>query len=93
MIGNWQHQMEIRYRDGTLDDSLIWSIADGQSADMFVGALHNFQVIAGLREPENLQLASDSNNYASNRINMWWYVLPRSGVPLAAVFITAGTCF
>jgi hypothetical protein len=90
LIGNWHHRMELRHRAHTLDESFIWSLTECQSADMLAGAYHNIRVVLGLIEPTNLANASDLNNYASNGINMWWYTLPRAGVPPVAIFIVAG---
>jgi len=54
---------------------------------MVIGAVNNGRVVIGTGEPASVPLASDLNNYASNRINMWWYTLPRAGVPRSVVLI------
>lgn len=80
LVGNWHYRMELRYLAGTLGDELfVWSISRGQAIDMVIGAVNNGRVVIGMREPASVPLASDLNNYASNRINMWWYTLPRAG--------------
>ncbi len=90
LVGNWHYRMELRYVAGTLGDgSLVWSIPRGQATDMVIGALNNCRVVIGTGEPASVPLASDLNNYASNRINMWWYTLPRAGIPRPVVLIAA----
>ena len=90
LVGNWHHRMELRYLDGSLGDELfVWSIPRSQAADMLVGAVSNGRVMLGIGDPASVPLASDLNNYASNRINMWWYTLPRVGVPASVVIVAA----
>jgi len=89
LVGNWHYRMELRYLAETLGDEFVWSIPRGQAIDMVIGAVNNGRVVIGTGEPASVPLASDLNNYASNRINMWWYTLPRAGVPRSLVLIAA----
>ena len=88
LVGNCHYRMELRYLAGTLgDDLFVWSISRSQPIDMVIGAVNNGGVVIGTGEPASVPLASDLNNYASKRINMWWYTLPRAGVPRSVVLI------
>ena len=87
LVGNWHYRMELRYLAGTLGDEFVWSISRSQAIDMVIGAVNNGRVVIGTGEPASVPLASDLNNYASNRINMWWYTLPRAGIPRSVVLI------
>jgi len=87
LVGNWHYRMTLRSLAGTLGDEFIWSISRCQAIDMVIGAVNNGRVVIGTGEPASVPLASDLNNYASNRINMWWYTLPRAGVPRSVVLI------
>ena len=91
MIGNWYYQMGLRNVNGTLSDDLfVWNIAHCQPMDMLAAAVHNIEVVGGLAQPFVLPGASDLNNYASNRINMWWFTMPGAGVPLVLVISLVG---
>jgi dolichyl-phosphate-mannose-protein mannosyltransferase len=88
LVGNYHYRMVLRYQAGTIGDELfVWSISRSQPIDMLIGAVNNGAFVIGAGEPASVPLASDLNNYASNRINMWWYTLPRAGVPRSAVLI------
>jgi hypothetical protein len=86
LISNWHYRMELRNRSDPAGlESFEWSFSQNQAADMLIGSLDNIKVVLGIGEPSNVPAASDLNNYASNRINMWWYILPNAGVPRTAV--------
>jgi len=90
LVGNYHYRMGLRSQSGTLGDQLfVWSLSQGQPGDMLAGAMNNVRVVLGIGEPASLPAASDINNYASNRINMWWYTMPQAGVPRMAVVILA----
>jgi hypothetical protein len=90
LVANWEHRMAVRYQSRTHTKELIaWSVTQGQAIDIVIGALNNLQVVMGTRSPVNIRGASDLNTYASNRINMWWYTLPRAGVPTSLVIMAA----
>jgi hypothetical protein len=57
---------------------------------MLVGAVQNVKVLLGIGEPASVLVYSERNNYAGNRINMWWYTLPHSGIPRWVVLTAAG---
>jgi hypothetical protein len=57
---------------------------------MLVGAVQNVKVLLGVGEPASVPIYSEMENYASNRINTWWYKLPHAGFPLWMVLAAAG---
>jgi hypothetical protein len=90
IVVNYHHRIRLRSKAGTLGDELfLWSLSQSQSADIFAGVLDNIQVVCGMKEPYSFPWASDLKNYASNRINMWWYTLPRVGIPRSVVLLAA----
>ena len=92
LIGSWSYRRTLRRLAGTLgDDTFVWSLAQDQAADMLLGAVENIKVVLGIRQPAFVPASSNLNNYASNRIYMWWYSLPHAGVPRLLVLAAAGS--
>jgi hypothetical protein len=91
LVGNWHYRMELRFLAGTLEDeSFVWSIGRGQAADMVTGAINNGLVLIGVANPASVPDASELTNYTSNRVNMWWFTLPKAGVPTPVALMGAG---
>jgi hypothetical protein len=91
LVGNYHYRQELTFpAGGRRDEFMVWSISHGQAIDMIIGALNNGGVVIGTREPASVPLASDLNNYISNRINMWWYTLLQVGFPRPVVLTVVG---
>ncbi len=85
IVGNWHFRLELAVAEGREGDAtFVWG-RHSQAVDMLAGAGSNLLVVAGRRQPIALPTYSDLDNYASNRINVWWLTLARVGVPRMAL--------
>jgi hypothetical protein len=90
IIGNWHYRMGLAFQEGRLDNSVfVWSALGNQAFDMIKGSVINFRVLAGQRDSLILEGASELNIYASNRVNVWWYIMPHFGIPISFVLFAA----
>lgn len=87
-VGNYHYRMELACRQGRMnDDEFVWGWRN-QSIDMLIGFGRNIAVVTGVKPPIKISEASELNNFASNRINVWWFTLQHAGVPWPIVFLS-----